>query len=206
MDYEQSAYVFLEIDPATVAAAPRVTHLLRYIPGGQAAMWEMLAGSDNPDARKLCVVAARLTTKQLEAVPFEAIAIAAGMSTKHAFGVVSEAVVEFSQDASKLILHAAAPAMMEKAVEHAKSDGVGERKTLLQALNLVPRPRNTITVVNGDVVKGNKQTLAVLPDVADTGRRLGSRFNMEMTLPALPAPAQDVELVDVDEYDDGREE
>lgn len=189
-ELEITAYTFLEVDPDVVAALPRVSHLFQHIPGGEAAVWEMLASSDSADARKLLVVKRRLNTRQFAAVPFEAIALAAGMTPKHAFGVVSEAVVENSQDASKLILHSAAPAMMQKAVEHAKQeDGVGERKTLLQAVGLVPRPRSTTTVVNGDVVRGNKQTLAVLPPVADAGRRFGDRFGREMALPALlPAP------------------
>lgn len=200
-EVELNAYTYLEIDPATVAAAPRVSHLFKHVPGGEAGIWEMLAGLDSPDARKLIEVKERLNQREFDAVPFEAIAIAAGMSTRHAFGVVSEAVVEHSQDASKLILHAAAPDMMAKAVEHAKGDGVGERKTLLQALNLVPRPRNTITVVNGDVVKGNKASVVVLPEVGDVGRRLGQRFAMEMTLPSLPAPEQHVDVIE----DDGEE-
>ena len=92
-EVERAAYVYLEVDPAVVAQAPRVSHLLRHIPGGKPAMWEMLMGSDSPDARKLVEMSQRLTLQQREDVPFEAIAIAAGMTTKHAFGVVSEAVV-----------------------------------------------------------------------------------------------------------------
>lgn len=202
MTETEAAYIFLEVDPALVAVAPKVSHLFKHVPGGEPAIWEMLSGSDSADAAKLLQVKERLTNRQFNTVPFEAIAIAAGMSTKHAFGVVSEAVIEHSQDASKLILHASAPAMMEKAVEHAKADGVGERKTLLQAVGLVPRSRNTVTIVNGDVVKGNKQTLAVLPSVSDAGRRFGQRFGMEMTLPAIAAPADETDRVHDAEFVD----
>jgi hypothetical protein len=186
------AFVYLEITPEAVAAQPRVSHLFKHVPGGETAVWEMLEASSSPEARKLCEFRGRLTQGQRDVVPFEAIAIAAGFATKKAFGIASEAVVEYSQDASKLILHAATPDMMTKAVENAKTlEGAGERKTLLQAVGLVPRPKNSTTIINGDVVKGNKNQVAVLPDPGDTGRRLGSRFMMEMAVPAaLPAPAE----------------
>lgn len=198
MTDEADAYTFLEIEPAVVAAAPRVSHLFRHIPGGEAGVWEMLEACDSPDARKLLEVRHRLTRRQFDAVPFEAIALAAGMSTKHAFGVVSEAVIENSQDASKLILHAAAPEIMQKAVEHAKGDGVVERGKLLQAVGLLPRSKNTTTIINGDVVKGNKQTL-IMPAVADTSRRLGTRFGVEMAQGLLPEPVQEVTVIEPDE-------
>ncbi len=203
MTPEERAYIFLEVDPALVAAAPRISHLFEHIPDGEAGVWKLLAGCDNPDARKLLDVRARLVGRELSAIPFEGMAIAAGMSPRHAFGVISEALVEHSQDASRLILQAAVPDIMRKAVEHAKGDGVGERKTLLQAVNLVPRSKNTIVVHNGDVVKGNKATVSVLPPVADVGRRLANRFNMEMTLPALAAPVHDIEVIDPEDDDDG---
>ena len=198
---EQKAYVMLEVDQAEVVKVPRVSHLFRHISGGQDRVWEALEASDVVEARKLVEFSRRLTLRQREAVPFEAIAIAAGMTPRHAFGVVSEVMVEYSQDAAKLILHAAAPEMMTKAVQRASAmDGTADGKILLQALNLVPRARNTFTVVNGDVVKGNKNQVAVLPSTEDVGRRLGSRFNVEMSIPvALPAPPDDDDDADDDQ-------
>lgn len=190
---EALAYTYLEVSQATVAASPKISHLFKHVPGGEPAVWEILEESDNAEARRLLEFRNRLTQKQLAAVPFEAIVIAAGMTTKHAFGVVSEAIIEHSQDASRLILHAATPAIMEKVVQGAKEHGGSEAKMLLQATNLVPRPKNTVVIHNGDVVKGNKNQVAVLPSPEDTGRRLGNRFNVEMTIPAaLPAPVEDV--------------
>lgn len=198
----ERAYLFLEIDAARVARAPKVSHLFKHLEGGEDLVWESLAGSESADAQRLMEFRRRLNEKEFGAVPFEAIAIAAGMTTKHAFGVVSEAIVEHSQEASKLILHAAAPAIMQRAVDTAKESGGSEGKMLLQAMNLVPRPRNTFTVVHGDVVKGNKNQVAVLPSSEDTGRRLSNRFNMEMTVPATtiaPAFEEDPDAEDPEE-------
>jgi len=189
---EHLAYTYLEIEPSAVAAAPKINHLFKHVPNGEAGVWEILEESENVEARRLLEFRNRLTQKQREAVPFEAIVIAAGMTTKHAFGVVSEAIVEHAQDASRLILHAATPEIMATVVKDAKENGGSAAKMLLQATNLVPRPKNTVIIHNGDNVRGNKNQLAVLPSAEDTGRRLGNRFNLEMAIPAaIAAPAED---------------
>lgn len=191
----------LEVDPAKIAQAPRVSGLFEQLKGGVNRVWEALEASDLPEAMVLVATRRKLTRDQFEAVPFEAIVIAAGMTPRHAFGVASEAMVEYSQDAARMILHAATPDIMAKSVERATSnDGTADARMLLQASNLVPRPKNTVVIHNGDVVKGNKNQVAVLPNPEDTGRRLGNRFNAEMKIPlALPAP---VEEEDLDERDD----
>lgn len=185
--------LMLEVSPEALAAAPKITHLLKHAPNGEAGVWEILEGYDSVEARNLLLARARLNLEQREAVPFEAIVLCTGLTTKRAFGLITEAIVEHSQDAARMILHAATPEIMLKVVENAKNGGGAEAKMLLQATNLVPRPKNTVVIHNGDVVKGNKAQVTVLPNPEDTGRRLGDRFNTEMKIPlqlAAPEPEE----------------
>lgn len=201
MTNEDAAYVYLEIDRETVEAQPRVSQHFKYV-GGEDRVWEILESSDSPEARKLCAIRSKLTKSQRDQVPFEAFAVAAGLSTKKAFGAVSEALVEYSQDISKLLLHTAAPILMEKAIAHAsEADGVSERKTLLMTVGIVPRPKNSTTVINGDVVKGNKNSVSVLPDPGEIGRKLSSRFMTEMAIPVTLLPAPEADGEDEEEFE-----
>jgi hypothetical protein len=199
---EKKAYILLEVDPVAVQQAPKISHHFVHV-GGEAKVWEALEGSDSEEARKLVNVRSRLNQGQRSSIPFEAIAIAAGLTTKRAFGVISEAILESSDEVSALILNANMPTMVQKAVDRAQAfDGTADAKMLFQAKRFVPVPKGSTTIVNGDVVKGNKNQVAVLPSPEDTGRRLNDRFNMEITVPvAIPAPESD----DDGDYDDAED-
>lgn len=177
---EANVYIRLEVDPEVVARAPKVSILFKQA-GGQDKVWEALDLSDSPDARKLVRTRALLNQSERAVAPFEAIALSAGMTTKHAFGVVAEAIIEASQDASRILLHTSMPEVMQASIDHAKKpDGVVDRRMLMQSTGLATRPKGSITVVQGDVIRGNKMQTVLLPASEDLGRQLHDRFALEM--------------------------
>jgi hypothetical protein len=186
-----SGIAILEVDRNALAKAPRVSHLFQHIEGKEARVWEALEVCESPEAARLVEMRSRLGKLERDAVPFEAIALAAGMTPTKAFGVVSEAIVEYSQAAAKLILQAATPKLMADAVQRGMGpDGTADGKILLQSVGLLHRPKGNTTVIQGDVVKGNKNTVVTLPSQEDRSRRLTTRFSAEMASPMIEAPVE----------------
>lgn len=202
-DEARNAYTMLEISPRDVAGQPRIEHLFRRI-GGAPKVWEYLQGSEEPEARKLLEFRARLTVAQTKAIPFEAFCVAAQIPVKRMFGIISEEVMEQSAKATELLAKARHPEVVEATIKRALGEGgTADAKMLHQAAGFVPTPKNSFTVIRGNVdARTQQQTnnISVLPPLEETGRRLSNRFNSDMRVPAaLPPPDDEGEQDDDDE-------
>jgi hypothetical protein len=195
------AFLLLEITPEAVEAAARIEHLFKPI-GGQRKVWEILEGSEEPDARRLVDLWRRLTKAMQAVVPFEAYCVAAGLATKKAFALVAAETMEQSAKATELLAKASHPAVVEATVQAAlKPLGTHDRKMLHQAAGFVPVPKTSVTNFFGGVsIDQSQQTanVAVLPPIEQSVRGLSSRFN---DMAALPASAEIIEGDEENEED-----
>jgi hypothetical protein len=199
-DYAAEALALLEVAPEALAETPRITHLLRPI-GGSRKVFEYLSGSEKTEARKILELRIRLNKRQQAAVPFEAYCVAAGVSTKTMFGIISEEVMEQSGKARELIVNASRQDVIQAAVESAKTmTGTKDREYLLKHDGFLPLPKSTTVFGNVD---NRKQTanVVVLPPVEVGIKRISDRFNTDLSAP----PVRVVEEVE-SEDENGDEE
>ena len=203
-NYREQALILLDVTEDQVDACPKIGHLFKGI-GGKDRVLEFLEGSEEPDARLLLAQAKKLTTHQLDAAPFEALCLAAGLTTKRAFGLVAEEATTQSAAASMLVAKAARADVVKATVDSALTPfGVKDREMLHKAEGFVPVPKTQTTFVRGDqVVDARVQTqVTVLPALEATMRKLGDRF-MEMTEAQVKAlPPVEVEEVESEEEDE----
>ena len=180
----EEALILLEVKPEDVLASPRIEHLFKGI-GGKEKVFVYLAGSEEPEARKLLELRSRLTRDQRKAVPFEAYCIAAEVSTKKMFGIISQEVVDQSAKATELLAKARHPEVVEATIRSALTlTGDKDRKMLHQAQGFVPIPKTAVTNVFGNIdARRQKVDVAVLPPVEDGIRKLSDRFNSGLSLP-----------------------
>jgi hypothetical protein len=198
----QEALILLDVTEEQVDACPKIEHLFKGI-GGKDRVLEFLAGSEEPDARSLLEQAKKLTTHQLVAVPFEALCLAAGLTTKRAFGLVAEEATTQSAAAATLVAKAARADVVKATVDSALTPfGVKDREMLHKAEGFVPVPKTQTTFVRGDqVVDARVQTVnAILPPLEEGIRRSSDRFNeiIKQRVAALPEP----EAIEVEEEED----
>ena len=198
-DYRIAGLALLEVEPAAVSDAPQITHLLKPI-GGPRKVFEYLSGSDKPEARAVLELRTRLNKRQQDAVPFEAYCVAAGVSTKTMFGIISEEVMEQSSKARELLVGASRQVVIEAAVKSASMvSGTKDREMLFKHDKFLPLPKSVN--VFGDVDARRQQVnVAVLPPVEEGIRRLSDRFNSELSAP--PARVVEVETPEVPGEDD----
>lgn len=191
------ALTLLEIDKAQLKACPRIEHLFKGI-GGKSKVMEYLSGSEEPEARAILVMRERLTVKQHNAVPFEAYCVAAGLSVKKVFGVISSEVMEQSAKATAVLAAASHPKVVQATIDMALTPlGDKDRKMLHLAAGFVPVPKNSFTSVKIDARGAAPQSMA-LPPIDQSVKALSSRLNEER---GIAAPADIIEG-DVEEDDD----
>lgn len=168
--------LILGVSPEQLLEVAAIEHLFRAI-GGSRKVLEYLAGSEEPEARKVIELRYRLTVAQAAAVPFEAYCIAAGVTTKRMFGIVSQEVMVQSQAATALLAESSHPEVVKASVMYAMEfDGHQDRRMLHQHMGFLPIPRTS--VVNGNVTIDNRGGgAAVLPPMEDSVRGMSERFN-----------------------------
>jgi len=185
-DLAKEALVLLGVKPADLAATPRIEHLFKGL-GGQEAVLEYLAGSEEPEARKICELRARLNVRQAAAVPFEAYCVAAGIPTKRMFGIVAQEVSEQAEKATALLAKAMHPEVVQATINYAlMPHGDKDRKMMHLHAGFVPTPKSSMTVFGNVDARQQTQNVAVLPPVEDNVRRLSDRFNSGMVVPSVP--------------------
>ena len=133
----------LKVKPERLAAAPQITPLFKNAEGGLKAVLRAMRFSAQDD-----VIAAFL--KKYESVPvgdrnslpWEAIALSAGLDMHHLTGAILFALQAASVNAVKIIALTAHPAVMQKTVEFAKlPSGEKDRKIMHQGLGFLPSPK-----------------------------------------------------------------
>lgn len=180
--------MLLEVTEEQLEEIPKIEHLFRGI-GGQAKVFECLAGSEEPEARKLVALKKRLTDRQAAQVPFEAFCVAAGVTTKRMFGIISQEMMDQGEKATALLSKAMHPEVVKATIDNAlRPFGENDRKMLHQNAGFVPIPKTSVVHFHGSVdARTQIQNIAVLPPVEDTVRKLNDRFNTMTVLPlALP--------------------
>jgi hypothetical protein len=192
-NHEQDAYTMLCIEAEDVAIVPRISHLLKAarIYGK---VFDILSGSEDPQARKLLDMRARLNKCQADSIPFEAYCVAADISTKDAFGLISKETMDQFSQVSTLLAKAAHPAVVQATVRSALTlDGMADRKMLHQHETFVPIARTSIVNVHGhQMIDARQQTanIALLPPLEDVVSRMHDRFNDLAPPRALPTPEE----------------
>jgi hypothetical protein len=152
------AYERLGVTEEEVNAEPRITHILRELPGKVDRAVEFLRGSDDPDARKWLGVYDSLPESVRSLLPFEAFNVAAGITSKRMLEVVAGACYEQSTIAAQLISKAAHPDLIKKSVKFAnKEKNWEDRKMLHQKEGFAPIPKTQVVNVQGDVNTDNRQ-------------------------------------------------
>lgn len=161
---------------------------------------EYLSGSEEPDARTVMALRARLTQSQADACPFEAYCVAAGLSTKKMFGLISQECYDQATLATALLAKARHPDVVQATIDMALSPlGDKDRKMLHQAQGFVPVPKTAVTHIHGNVdARQQTANVAVLPPFEDSIRKLADRFNT-MTVKAVAAEVVEEDYVEEDE-------
>lgn len=197
-DFRADGLALLEVTEEQLSEVARIEHLFKGI-GGQNRVFECLAGSEEKEARLLVALKKRLTNQQAAHVPFEAFCVAAKVTTKRMFGIISQEIMEQSEKATALLAKAMHPEIVQKTIDFAMSPfGEKDRRMLHQNAGFVPVPRTAVTHFHGHVdARTQTQNVALLPSVDDTMRRLSDRFNT-MSI-ATPAPALAIEAVEDDD-------
>lgn len=190
-DHKRDAYTLLCIEPHEVDSAPRISHLLKAA-GIYSTVFDILSGSEEPEARKLVEMRARLNKRQARVVPFEAYCVAAEIAPKKAFGIISQETMDQCGQVSVLLAKAAHPKVVQATIESAITlDGVADRKMLHQHESFVPIPKTSITNIHGHQMidaRQQVQNIALLPPLEDVVTRMHDRFNDLAPPRALPTP------------------
>ena len=186
-DFASEALALLEVTQEQLDGVPKIEHMFRGI-GGTPKVFEYLEGSEEPEARALLSFRARLTERHIAAVPFEAFCIAAGVTTKRMFGIISQEVMDQGEKMTKLLAKASHPQVVQATINNALMPfGEADRKMLHQNAGFVPVPRTSVTHFHGDVdARTQTQNIAVLPPVEDSVKRLNDRFNEQMKTVEMP--------------------
>jgi len=182
----------LRVTPGQLAEVPQIDHLFKPI-GGRLKVLEYLAGSEEPEAQLITRMARELIPHQRRDVPFEAYCIAANVTTKKMFGIISQEVMEQSRMAVSLLSKARHVEVVQATIDAALHPlGVQDRRMLHQAEGFVPVPKNNITHIHGNVdARTQTANVAVLPPVEESVRRLSDRFNTGIEVQALPQISDD---------------
>lgn len=177
------AYLVLDVKASDVQAVPKIHHLLRDS-GVLGKVFEYLEGSEEPEARKILDARHRVSDSLASVLPFEAFCVAAGVTTKKAFAIISGEVMDQSAKASALIARSKHPDVVQYTIDQALTPaGTQERKMLHQSAGFLPMPKSAVNMF-GNVSIDNSvrtQNVAVLPPVEDGVKRMADRFG-EMIL------------------------
>lgn len=202
------AYAILGIAPNSVIAYPKITPVLKKIPGGLDYAIECLRSSDSPDARQFLSIYDDIRMPKMcrETLPLEAFAIASGLSASRVMGAIVSAAHVAGAQLGTLIAALNHPRIVEASVAAGMMpDGEKDREMQLKHMEFLPQPRgaqvNVRTTVNATAQSTSAAASALAPPPEDTIRRLTDSFNAwrpdalaaPPTLDALPpAPIEDV--------------
>ena len=193
----EDAYLVLDVKQADVDRVPKIAHLLRDS-GILDRVFEYLEGSEEPEARRLLDARARVSGSLAAILPFEAYCVAAGVTTKKAFAVISGEVMDQSAKASALLARSKHPEVVAYTIDQALTPaGAQERKMLHQSAGFLPMPKGNVNMFGNVSIDASTKTqnVAVLPPVEDAVKRMADRFG---EMPQVAAP-----VVEMEEEDEG---
>lgn len=200
-DHRVNALIKLGITEAQLAQCPMISHITKVV-GETRKVMEYMRGSEDERARPLCEQADILFASELDAVPIEAICLAAKMPPKKFLGFLMEEVSEQSKMQTALLAKASHPDVVAATVATALvpgKNGVQDRKMLHLAQGLLPVPKTNVTFFNRATIDARTQTVnATLAPVEASVRRISERF--------IAAPAANIPVAVLAEPEEEEED
>ena len=191
------AYDLIGVDPATVAAAPKITTILlqSFSPKSESKAIDRaimyLRGSSHPDAKKILKLWDVMPFTYQHLVPFESYCLAAGLTTERGLELIFSATLKQSDLASRMIVSAAQPEIVAASVKRSKGqDGAADAKNLLQHTGFLPMPKTQIinsrrdTLIDNSTHTDNSQSISIgeLTVIDRQSARIANRFNERLGL------------------------
>jgi hypothetical protein len=147
-----TAYSLLGVSPNVVAAAPRITHLIRKIKGGWPSALEALRASDSREARSFMIRYDDLYLPSYvrKVLPIEAFAVAADLSPTRLFAVIAECIRTQKQQLGAIKAAQAHEEIVEVSSQAAlDADRVEDRMAHLKHMAFLPAAKGAqISIVN----------------------------------------------------------
>jgi len=175
------AYERIGVTEEEVNAAPKITHILRELPGKTDKAIEFLRGSEDPDARKWLSVYDSVPSSVRKMLPFESFCVAAGITTKRMLEVITGACFEQSDAVAALLSKSAKPQILQKSIKLAQKPKQWEdRKMIMQHEGYAPVPKTQIINVGHDINTDNRvQSVSIgeLSGIEGKMSRIADRFN-----------------------------
>jgi hypothetical protein len=180
------AYEKLGITENECNRLPKITHILRNLPGKVDQAIEFLRGSNESDAQKWLQVYDSLGISIRKLLPFEAFCAASGLSTKRVLELVTGACFEQSDAVAALLSKAAKPVILQKAIKLAvKPKQWEDRKMIMQHEGYAPIPKTQVVNVQGDVNTDNRQQSVSIGSLNKIDAIMGEitdRFNERLSI------------------------
>ena len=178
------AYERIGVTEEEVNAAPKISHILRQLPGKCDQAIEFLRGSEDPDARKCLGVYDSVPVSVRKILQFESFCVASGVTTKRMLEVITGACFEQSTAAASLLAKASHPVILKKSIKFAKEpSGWEDRKMLHQREGFAPIPKTQVVNVQGNVNTDNRiQSVAIgeLSGINTKMSKIADRFNEQL--------------------------
>lgn len=222
----EEALEIMGITREQVDAQPSIQLLLRGI-GGRKKVLELLALSDDPDARSLVEVSRRISGRAQQVVPIEAYCAASKVPTKRAFGLIMEQAFATSQLQGAMLAAVAHPKIVATSIKRALEEpetivdkngnvtvipapsGKFDRKMMLQHAAFLPMSKGQTIIYGNQNVDARKQIakVAIVPSVEEAAKKMSERLEGPSRLPLLPAPqiVPDDQILDGDPSPDDEE-
>lgn len=191
----------LEITAAALSAAPVIApHLLemsrvlsrtlgRSI--NLSRSWpQLLAQSDDPDARAVLDAFRKVSPSNFPGMPIEAFCVAAAVSPLRLIEVLTGILVRLGVTSSAILAAVAQPRIVEVLTKSALTDeGWRDRHAFLKATGFIPTPKTSVSIVNSpriELTSSAQSASLPAPSAEHTIRALAERSGDPPA--ALPAP------------------
>jgi hypothetical protein len=197
--------ISLGVSEDDLRVCPRISHVLRRA-GSKDRIFELLAGSEEADARKIVQLVGVHGIARWRRLPLEVWALATGITTKRLFGLVAQELFDTSRQEGLLMAASRHPDVVQAATDSALQDhGVRDREMLFKHNGFLPVPKTSfINAPGGRVNVGDHQThntqqVAVLAPMEGDVRKLSDRFNLDIIGARAEEPPPVTALLDVSE-------
>jgi len=158
---------------------PRLTEVLKRLPGGFECVCEYLRGNDDPDAIKFMDKWDTISLDDKDVIGFEGLCASAGVNGKKLYGIIVSEATVLGENEMAMLTAIKAPGVIDVILETAKTPGGHRERTLVaKASGWLPRPKGSqtnININNGRINQGNTTNLT-LPAFDQDIRELGERF------------------------------
>lgn len=139
----------LGVDPRQLIAAPKISPILREIPGGKRLALKAMRFSETECIQKFLAKYDSISPHDREKLNIESIALAASLDIRHLWGEIMLAMREHSVNSVKVIAVASHPDVIKRSVEYAQlPGGYRDREHIHTMLGALPTPKNQSIFIN----------------------------------------------------------